>query len=249
MAYPFGICGILLVMWLIRLFFRINIEREAQAFESSTGNQRELLHAMNVAVRNPNLQGMAIKQVPLLNGEAIVCSRLKRGELLMVPAPHERLELGDYLHLVGKREDLENARLVIGEEVDASLSTRGTALQVVRAVVTNEQVLGKKIRDLNLKQKYDVVISRLNRAGVELVAGSNVTLQFGDILNTVGRPEAIDAVTAIVGNAQQNCSRCRCCRSLSASASGCCSAPFRCSYPASRRHCGWGWPAGRWWPR
>ncbi|WP_439069736.1 putative transporter [Serratia nevei] len=203
MAYPFGICGILLVMWLIRLFFRINIEREAQAFESSLGNQRELLHAMNVAVRNPNLQGMAIKQVPLLNGEAIVCSRLKRGELLMVPAPHERLELGDYLHLVGKREDLENARLVIGEEVDASLSTRGTALQVVRAVVTNEQVLGKKIRDLNLKQKYDVVISRLNRAGVELVAGSNVTLLFGDILNLVGRPEAIDAVTAIVGNAQQ----------------------------------------------
>ncbi|MEW7000053.1 putative transporter [Serratia ureilytica] len=183
--------------------FRINIEREAQAFESSLGNQRELLHAINVAVRNPNLQGMAIKQVPLLNGEAIVCSRLKRGELLMVPAPHERLELGDYLHLVGKREDLENARLVIGEEVDASLSTRGTALQVVRAVVTNEQVLGKKIRDLNLKQKYDVVISRLNRAGVELVAGSNVTLQFGDILNLVGRPEAIDAVTAIVGNAQQ----------------------------------------------
>ncbi|CAH5032884.1 putative transporter [Serratia marcescens] len=203
MAYPFGICGILLVMWLIRLFFRINIEREAQAFESSLGNQRELLHAINVAVRNPNLQGMAIKQVPLLNGEAIVCSRLKRGELLMVPAPHERLELGDYLHLVGKREDLENARLGIGEEVDASLSTRGTALQVVRAVVTNEQVLGKKIRDLNLKQKYDVVISRLNRAGVELVAGSNVTLQFGDILNLVGRSEAIDAVTAIVGNAQQ----------------------------------------------
>ncbi|MCC3252328.1 transporter, partial [Serratia marcescens] len=77
----------------------------------------------------------------------------------------------------------ENARLVIGEEVDAALATRGTALQVVRAVVTNEQVLGKKIRELNLKQKYDVVISRRNRAGVELGAGSNVTLQFGDILN------------------------------------------------------------------
>ncbi|CAI0921729.1 putative transporter [Serratia entomophila] len=203
MAYPFGICGILLVMWLIRLFFRINVEREAQAFESSLGSHRELLHTMNVAVRNPNLQGMAIKNVPLLNGEDIICSRLKRGELLMVPAPLERLELGDYLHLVGKRESLENARLVIGEEVDASLSTRGTALQVVRAVVTNEKVLGSKIRDLNLKQKYDVVISRLNRSGVELVAGSNVTLQFGDILNLVGRLEAIEAVAAIVGNAQQ----------------------------------------------
>lgn len=47
------------------------------------------------------------------------------------------------------------------------------------------------------------MISRLNRAGVELVAGNNATLQFGDILNLVGRPQAIDAVAAIVGNAQQ----------------------------------------------
>ncbi|KFK93770.1 MULTISPECIES: putative transporter [unclassified Serratia (in: enterobacteria)] len=202
MAYPFGICGILLVMWLIRLFFRINIEKEAREFESSLGNS-ELLQTMNVAVRNPNLHGMAIKNVPLLNSDDIICSRLKRGDLLMVPAPQEKLELGDFLHLVGKREQLENARLVIGEEVDVSLSTQGTALQVVRAVVTNEKVLGKKIRDLNLKQKYDVVISRLNRSGVELVAGSNVTLQFGDILNLVGRPEAIEAVAAIVGNAKQ----------------------------------------------
>ena len=202
MAYPFGICGILLVMWLIRLFFRINIEKEAREFESSLGNS-ELLQTMNVAVRNPNLHGMAIKNVPLLNSDDIICSRLKRDDLLMVPAPQEKLELGDFLHLVGKREQLENARLVIGEEVDVSLSTQGTALQVVRAVVTNEKVLGKKIRDLNLKQKYDVVISRLNRSGVELVAGSNVTLQFGDILNLVGRPEAIEAVAAIVGNAKQ----------------------------------------------
>jgi putative transport protein len=64
-------------------------------------------------------------------------------------------------------------------------------------------VLGKKIRDLNLKQKYDVVISRLNRSGVELVASSNASLQFGDILNLVGRPESIDRVADIVGNAQQ----------------------------------------------
>ncbi|WP_127959499.1 putative transporter [Serratia microhaemolytica] len=203
MAYPFGICGILLVMWLIRLFFRINIEHEAQAFDKSLGNKRERLQTMNVAVRNPNLQGLAIKSVPLLNSDNIICSRLKRGDLLMVPSPQEELALGDFLHLVGKREDLENARILLGEEVDVSLSTQGTALQVVRAVVTNEKVLGKKIRDLGLKQKYDVVISRLNRAGVELVAGGNVTLQFGDILNLVGRPESIEAVAAIVGNAQQ----------------------------------------------
>ena len=203
MAYPFGICGILLTMWLVRLFFRINIEKEAQRFEESSGNGHAHLHTINVRVENPNLNQMAIQDVPMLNNDNIVCSRLKRGELLMVPAPGTLIQAGDLLHLVGRPEDLHNAQLVIGQEVATSLSTRGTDLKVERVVVTNEKVLGKKIRDLHVKQRYDVVISRLNRAGVELVASSSASLQFGDILNLVGRPEAIDAVAAELGNAQQ----------------------------------------------
>ena len=203
MAYPFGICGILLTMWLVRLFFRINVEKEAQRFEESSGNGHANLHTINVRVENPNLNQMAIQDVPMLNSDNIVCSRLKRGELLMVPAPGTLIQAGDLLHLVGRPEDLHNAQLVIGQEVATSLSTRGTDLKVERVVVTNEKVLGKKIRDLHVKQRYDVVISRLNRAGVELVASSSASLQFGDILNLVGRPEAIDAVAAELGNAQQ----------------------------------------------
>lgn len=203
MAYPFGICGILLVMWILRLIFRISVDAEAKDFDSKNGLKHELLQTMNISVRNPNLVGLPIRDVPIINSDEIVCSRLKRGEHLMVPMPNTILEQGDLIHLVGQRQDLENARLVIGDQVDASLSTRGTELQVSRVVVTNEKVLGKKIRDLNLKQKYDVVISRLNRSGVELVASSNASLQFGDILNLVGRPESIDQVADIVGNAQQ----------------------------------------------
>ncbi|MDN0086915.1 putative transporter [Yersinia nurmii] len=203
MAYPFGICGILLVMWLIRLGFKINVDREAKDFDNRSGQNRELLQTMNVAVRNPNLDGLVMQDIPLLNSDDVVCSRLKRGDLLMVPLPATIIELGDYLHLVGQREYLEKVRLVLGEEVDVALSTAGSALQSARMVVTNEAVLGKKIRDLNLKQKYDVAITRLNRAGIELVASNNASLQFGDILNLVGRPESIEAVAAVIGNAQQ----------------------------------------------
>ncbi|KAA8998480.1 putative transporter [Affinibrenneria salicis] len=203
MAYPLGICGILLVMWLIRLLFRVSVNTEAQQFETRSGQHHEHLHTMNVSVANSNLHGLAIQDVPVLNSDEIVCSRLKRGDLLMVPSPNTVIQLGDFLHLVGMRAYLDQARLVIGEEVDTSLSTRGTELHVERVVVTNEKVLGKKIRELNLKQNYDVVISRLNRAGVELVASHNASLQFGDILNLVGRKNSIDAVADIVGNAQQ----------------------------------------------
>ena len=203
MAYPFGICGILLTMWLLRLLFRVKVEQEAQRFAEDSGNGHTHLQTINIRVENPNLNNMAIQDVPLLNSDKIICSRLKRGELLMVPAPMTLIQTGDLLHLVGQMEDLHNAQLVIGQAVATSLSTRGTDLKVERVVVTNEKVLGKKIRDLNFKQRYDVVISRLNRAGVELVAGSGASLQFGDILNLVGRPAAIDAVAAELGNAEQ----------------------------------------------
>lgn len=203
MAYPFGICGILLTMWLVRVLFRINVEDEAKAHESTLTNGHALIKTINIRVENPNLNNMAIQDVPILNSPTIICSRLKREEMLMVPSPGTVIQTGDLLHLVGQPGDLHNAQLVIGQEVDTSLSTRGTDMRVERVVVTNEQVLGKKIRDLQVKERYDVVISRLNRAGVELVANQDASLQFGDILNLVGRPSSIDAVADMVGNAQQ----------------------------------------------
>ena len=203
MAYPFGICGILFTMWMLRVIFRVNVETEAQQHESSRTNGGALIKTINIRVENPNLHDLAIKDVPILNGDKIICSRLKREETLKVPSPDTIIQLGDLLHLVGQPADLHNAQLVIGQEVDTSLSTKGTDLRVARVVVTNENVLGKRIRDLHFKERYDVVISRLNRAGVELVASSDISLQFGDILNLVGRLSAIDAVANVLGNAQQ----------------------------------------------
>ncbi|EKK5517449.1 putative transporter [Enterobacter hormaechei] len=203
MAYPFGICGILLSMWLVRVLFRVNVEQEAKEHESTLTNGHALIKTINISVENPNLNNMAIQDVPILNSATIICSRLKRDDTLMVPSPDTLIQHGDLLHLVGQPADLNNARLVIGQEVDTSLSTRGTDMRVERVVVTNEKVLGKKIRDLQVKERYDVVISRLNRAGVELVASQDASLQFGDILNLVGRPSSIDAVADMVGNAQQ----------------------------------------------
>ncbi|EFM0497148.1 putative transporter [Escherichia coli] len=203
MAYPFGICGILFTMWMLRVIFRVNVETEAQQHESSRTNGGALIKTINIRVENPNLHDLAIKDVPILNGDKIICSRLKREETLKVPSPDTIIQLGDLLHLVGQPADLHNAQLVIGQEVDTSLSTKGTDLRVERVVVTNENVLGKRIRDLHFKERYDVVISRLNRAGVELVASGDISLQFGDILNLVGRPSAIDAVANVLGNVQQ----------------------------------------------
>lgn len=201
-AYPFGICGILLSMWLLRLLFKVNVQQEALAFDQQSGLAQNGLGTMNVALRNTNLEGLALSDVMVLADDKVICSRLKRGDTLSVPRAKTLLQFGDLLHLVGEHDALRRAQLVIGEEVETSLSTRGTELRVERVVITNVQVMGKRICDLALTQTYDVVISRLNRAGVELVPNQQTTLQFGDILNLVGMPDAIEEVAGLMGNAQ-----------------------------------------------
>lgn len=89
-AYPFGICGILLTMWLVRMVFKINVEREARHFEQQSGHQKRNLQTINLAVRNPNLDGLMLG-IPSLDDGQVICSRLKRGEALMVPHATTRI--------------------------------------------------------------------------------------------------------------------------------------------------------------
>lgn len=204
MAYPFGICGILLAMWLIRLFFRIKVDEEATKFQKTSGQDKETLSSMNLRVTNPNLNGLRLIDIPGFDAKKeVVCSRLKRDEQISVPQADTIILQGDILHLVGEIAKLRKMKLVIGEEIDVPLSSFTGDLRSERIVVTNEKVLGKKIRSLGIHQKYGVVISRLNRAGIELVPSANTSLQFGDVLHIVGRADTLNNVVAILGNAQQ----------------------------------------------
>ncbi|OOF60218.1 putative transporter [Rodentibacter myodis] len=204
MAYPFGICGILLSMWLIRLFFKIKVEEEANRFNKESGQDKESLHTISIKVTNHNLNGLRLVEIPGFNEEGVVCSRLKRGEEVIVPKANTEIHLDDVLHLVGDATALRKMHLVIGDEVEMPvLSSSNGEIRAERVVVTNEKVLGKKIRTLNIHQKYGVVISRLNRAGIELVPSGNTSLQFGDVLHMVGRADVLNQAISVIGNAQQ----------------------------------------------
>ena len=203
MAYPFGICGILLSMWLIRLFFKIKVDEEAVNFEKESGHDKEALKSMSLKVTNTNLNGIHLIEIPGFDDEDVVCSRLKRGELVIVPKADTDVQLGDILHLVGNPEGLKKMHLIIGEEVDVPVASLSGEIRSERVVVTNEKVLGKKIRHLGIHQKYGVVISRLNRAGVELVPTAHTTLQFGDVLHMVGKTDILNQAISVIGNAKQ----------------------------------------------
>jgi len=201
MAYPFGVIGILVSMWGLRAVLGFDRELEIRRASRALGERADLL-SINVQVLNPNLDQMPLTDFVELIGDEVKCSRIKSQGELHVAAEGSVLHLGDIVHLVGADEQqLHHAQALVGRLVEESLSTKGTQLRSERVIVTNEDMLGKHLFELNLRQLHNVVISRVNRSGVELVANRQTTLQFGDIVSIIGAAEDIQAVANLLGNA------------------------------------------------
>ncbi|WP_431859179.1 putative transporter [Azospirillum sp.] len=201
-AYPFGIAGILIAMAVVRHVFRIDPVAEAEAFERQRRAALESLEGLDVAIRNAGVAGLLVKDV-VRSREGVVASRILHDGRLEVPHADTRLEPGDVLHLVGPRPKLERLKAYLGQESDVALVGRDADIRWERLVVTDDRVLGKSIAQLDLVDAYDVVVSRVNRAGVELVPSPALHLQFGDILTAIGRPADITRVAALFGNSHR----------------------------------------------
>lgn len=199
-AYPFGILGTLIAMLALRGALRISLPAEAAAFGAARRAGAAALPVMNVEIRNPNIAGLRLGAVPDLFDAGVVASRMRKAGGLVVPGRETLAEIGDVLHLVGPADRLRAMQIILGAEVEAALTTRGTALTWGRVIVTRKKLLGRRLGALALADSHGVSISRIDRAGVELPAQAESVLQFGDVLTVIGPPEGLKAVRAILGD-------------------------------------------------
>lgn len=198
-AYPFGIIGIILAMLLIRRLFRIDTAAEVQAFAALNDDRNKSLKVMNIEVRNPNLFGKAINEIPALSELGVVISRVyKKGESFIA---HGRtvLEEGDVLLTVGEEKRLRELRDVVGVESTVDVRSLPSRITARRVVVTRSGVLGKTIAELRLADRFGVMVTRLARAEIE-IPPVRTRLQFGDTAVVVGEEQGIHAAAAVLGN-------------------------------------------------
>jgi putative transport protein len=198
-AYPFGVLGIILTMLGLRRLFRIDLAEEGKVFLRSLEAERPRLEALNLEVRAPALQGLALAQVPLPAASGVVFSRVLQGGAVRVATPETRLAVGDTVLAVGPREQLEAARALFGAESGLDLRAVPSSIVARPILVTQKAVLGRRVTELGL-QRHGVAITRVQRADVELPVSPEVRLQFGDRLLAVGEPAAIGAAARELGD-------------------------------------------------
>ncbi|HYG23548.1 MAG TPA: putative transporter [Verrucomicrobiae bacterium] len=199
-AYPGGIVGIITVLLLLRGFFRVNPEKEAEMFRAEEKSGVEPLERMNLVVENANVENLPLGSVPAR--DEVVVSRIKRSGHPEVETATDQtvLHKGDILLAVGTRKALDQFRVVIGRESEINLFKLPSRVEWRRVIVTRKEVLGKTLAQLNLVYTYNVAITRVQRADIEMTAVPELKLQFGDTVQVVGDEQAMAKVSDVLGN-------------------------------------------------
>ena len=205
-AYPFGIIGIILTMLIIRGFFRIKVQKEAEDFSNKVSGVSGKLEAVNLKVSNQALEGKTIAFLrETLSGE-FVLSRIFRNNEFIIPEEDDTIQTGDVLYGVSTKQSFNILELKVGKlEKTGDLNITGR-LGMRHVVFTNKKLAGKTIKEIGISRRFPVNITRIFRFGSEIMPTENDSVEFGDTIRIVGKRKALDEVAKLLGNSMKELS-------------------------------------------
>lgn len=205
-AYPLGVIGIILSMIAIRYLFRVNFDCENQKLEKEETAHANEAKPISLVVKNPAIFGKSIGELSaLMEHRDFVVSRVWRNDnkQIEIASAGTVLQEDDKVFVITTEQDAETIKAFIGIEIGMERKQwiRMESQFINRRIlITKPELNGKRLGQLGLRKLYGINITRINRAGVDLVATPGLTLQVGDRVNVVGTETAVANVEKVLGN-------------------------------------------------
>lgn len=206
MAYPLGVVGIILCIVLVKAIFRINLDEEQKTYKEHSLNYAAMVQGVTIEVTNEGVNGKTMAELAKIMGREIVVSRLmhSNSQDVQIVEGRTRLQVGDRIYVVASPEDLDAMTVFLGHKVDMDAKQwekqKGNELVSERLVVTNPKLNGRRLGDLKLHHTFDVTLTRVKRAGVDMVASPMLILQLGDRVTVVGEKKNVENVKSLIGD-------------------------------------------------
>ena len=203
-AYPLGVVGIILSMFVIKWIFRIDIDNEIKQIEKEQEDSHLKPFLLTIKVENNLVNNKTLLQLHDVVHTNFVVSRLMGADgTVTIPKSTTTIHTGDMLYIVCSAQDVERFKAVIGPEVEMDWESTPTPVYSRRIVVTKSEYNGVALGSLRLHNGYKLNCTRVNRAGVDLLAAPNLRLQMGDRITVVGNLEDIDRLASRLGNSMK----------------------------------------------
>lgn len=208
-AYPLGVIGIILAIIFVRYAFRVNFDKENEQLNNEDVSHQNEAKPISLIVKNPAIFGKKVSELSnLLEHHDFVISRIWRDsdKKIEIASANTQLQENDKVFVITTETEAGTIKAFIGEEINMERKQwiRMESQFVNRRIlITKPELNGKRLGQLKLRKLYGINITRINRAGVDLVATPGLTLQVGDRVNVVGTETAISNVEKVLGNSMK----------------------------------------------
>lgn len=204
-AYPLGVIGIILSMMVLRRVFRIDFAKEEKkALDTMDVQHDSVAQPHSLSVVNPALEDKSIRELQGLVNRDFVISRIRRqGGEIEIADDDTLLHVGDQILVVTTPRDAAAITAFIGRDVQVEWEQLDKRLISRRILITKPELNGKSLAQLKLHAGFGVSITRVNRAGVDLIAQPSLQLQMGDRVTVVGTEVSIANVEKVLGNSMK----------------------------------------------
>lgn len=199
-TYPLGVVGVILAIIVLRAMF-------AKKMENSHKEQDSTTFVAEFQVLNPSIYNKSIQEVMRLTEKHFVISRVWHEGKVCIPTSETLLREKDHLLVISIKSDVEYIKTLFGEQENKDWNKKDIDWNAIdsqlisrRIVVTRDRINGIKLGSLRLRNLYGINITRVNRAGIDLLASKNLRLQIGDRLTIVGEANSVNNVGKILGN-------------------------------------------------
>ncbi len=170
-AYPLGVVGIILAMFIIKGIFRIKTEKEVKEIEDESENSQLKPHIVTFEATNKLIEGRNLQQLHSFVNCNFVISRMMRTDgSIIIPKSETEIHVGDKLLVVMSAIDEDNLEAVIGPKIEMDWKAVQSPVVSRRILITKGDFNGVTIGSLRLRMGYKLNATRVNRAGVDLLA-------------------------------------------------------------------------------
>ena len=205
-AYPIGVVAVILAFMIMKAMLRIDLAKERDIVSKRFGGNK-FAAKFSIEVTNRQMDGKSVGEIRQIIARQFVISRISHdGNKAYIADVSSIVHCGDKIFVVSSTEDKEAILAFLGREIEMLEEEWGEfegQLVSRRIVVTQPKINGKRFVDLRLRTKYGINITRVNRAGVDIIPHQGMELQLGDKVMVVGSEEAINEVARLLGNSLQ----------------------------------------------
>jgi putative transport protein len=205
LAYPMGVVGMILALYLAQRLWKVDYAQEAQHLRG-LGATNVRLQNRTICVTRPEATRETLHDLAHRPDWEVIFGRLKRNGQVSLVGAQTHLEVGDLVSVIGAPEDLDRVTAYLGQGSSEQLELDRSQLDFRRIFVSNPQIAGHRLRDLNLPQQYGAIVTRLRRGDIEFLPHGDTVLELGNRVRVVTHRQNIEAVARLFGDSYRTLS-------------------------------------------